>query len=120
MKKLLMTILLAGGISLAASADSTPSFPGGEAAVEQYLAENIKYPAPAAENGIEGVVTVEFTVKADGTIGQIKIVRMLDPDLEQEAIRVVKNMPAWTPAEEGGKPVDKTVTLPVKFSLPDE
>lgn len=120
MKKLLTTLALALGISLAASADSAPAFPGGDAALQTYLSENMKYPKAASDNGIEGVVNVEFAVLPDGTIGQIKIVRMLDPDLEQEAIRLVKSMPTWTPAEKGGKPVEQTVTLPVKFTLPDE
>ncbi len=107
-------------MTAACYADSAPSFPGGEEALATYLSENMKYPKPALDNGIEGVVTVEFTVKADGSIGQIKIVRMLDPDLEQEAIRLVKQMPAWTPADKGGQAIDQTVTLPVKFALPDE
>lgn len=120
MKKLLMTIALAAGMTAMASADSAPAYPGGETALQTYLSENMKYPKMAEDNGIEGVVTVEFAVRTDGTIGQIKIVRMLDPDLEQEAIRLVKSMPAWTPAEKGGNPVEQTVTLPVKFTLPDE
>lgn len=120
MKRGLMTLLLGIGLSMAAMADSAPAYPGGETALETYIRENMKYPKPAQDNGIEGVVTVEFTVKTDGSIGQIKIVRMLDPDLEQEAIRLVKQMPAWTPAEKGGQAVDQTVTLPVKFTLPDE
>lgn len=112
--------MAAAGIALAAAADSTPAFPGGQEALEQYIAANIKYPKTAADNGIEGVVGVAFTVKSDGSIGTIKISRMVDPDLEQEAIRLVKNMPTWTPAEKGGVAVDETVTLPIKFTLPSD
>ncbi len=115
-----MTMILSAGMVATALADTAPTFPGGEAAVETYIAENMKYPAAAKDNGIEGVVNVEFIVNADGSIGQIKIVRMLDPDLEQEAIRLVKNMPKWTPAEKGGAPVAQSVTLPIQFTLPDE
>lgn len=115
-----MTLIFAVVMTATAFADSAPSFPGGQEALEKYISENMKYPKPAQDNGIEGIVTVEFTVKADGSIGQIKIARMLDPDLEQEAIRLVKQMPAWTPADKGGRAVDQTVTLPVKFVLPDE
>lgn len=113
-------MLFAAGMALTAMADSAPAYPGGDAALKSYFSENMKYPAVAKDNGIEGVVTVEFVVNADGSIGQIKIARMLDPDLEQEAIRLVKTMPKWTPAEKGGAPVAQSVTLPVEFTLPDE
>lgn len=119
MKKIILTAVVALGMAFSAMADSAPAFPGGESALQTYLAENMKYPQPAIDNGIEGVVNVEFVVRADGTIGRIKIARMLDPDLEQEAIRLVKMMPAWTPAEVGSKAVEQTVTLPVKFTLPE-
>ena len=119
MKKILMSMAIGFGVTLCAFADSAPSFPGGEAAMEEYISANMKYPATARDNGIEGVVALETTVKTDGSIGQIKIVRMLDPDLEQEAIRLVKTMPAWTPAEAGGRPVEQKVIIPVKFVLPE-
>lgn len=117
MKKSLLTLMLAAGAFTGAYADSQAAFPGGDAAMKEYISTNLKYPAMAKENGIEGVVDVSFTVKANGTIGGIKIVRMVDPDLEQEAIRLVKGMPAWTPATKGDTAVDSTVTLPVSFSL---
>ncbi|MBD5371277.1 MAG: energy transducer TonB [Bacteroides sp.] len=117
MKKLLLTLTLALAMALGASAAETPTFPGGDTALREYISSNLKYPASAAENGIEGVVSVRFTVHADGSIGTIEIVRMIDPDLEQEAIRLVKGMPAWTPADRGGSPVEATVTLPITFSL---
>ena len=119
MKKIIMAMALGAGIALSASADSAPAFPGGDVAMAEYITANMKYPATARDNGIEGVVELEATVKADGSIGQIKIVRMLDPDLEQEAIRLVKSMPAWTPAEAAGKAVEQKVTIPVKFTLPE-
>ena len=71
----------------------------------------------AKDNGIEGVVSVVFTVKADGSIGNIKIKRMIDPDLESEAIRLVKQMPAWTPANDNGTPVESTAETEISFSL---
>lgn len=118
MKKLLiiLTGLLLGSTSLFA-ADSAPSFPGGEKALQEFIAANLKYPEMSKEMGIEGVVNVQFEVKADGSIGSIKIMRMIDPDLEQEAIRLVKTMPAWTPATSGGNPVDSTATLSIPFTL---
>ena len=100
-----------------AFAGPAPEYPGGKDAMNQYLTTNLKYPETAKANGIEGVVDVAFTVKADGSIGAIKIVRMVDPDLEQEAIRLVKNMPAWTPADKNGAPVDAQTQVQVNFIL---
>lgn len=120
MRKQLLTIALAvaGGLSVVAATPA--SYPGGEKALQEYLSTNIRYPAAAKENSIEGVVDVSFTVRTDGTVGTIKIVRMVDPDLEQEAIRLVKSMPAWIPAtDDAGHKVDSNVTVPVSFSLGD-
>lgn len=109
--------LLAASVIPAAAADK-PVFPGGDEAMKQFISENMKYPAMAKENGVEGIVNVAFTVKADGSIGSIKIVRMIDPDLEQEAIRIVKSMPKWTPADNAsGQPVDATATIAIPFIL---
>lgn len=118
MKRLILTftLLLCIGVAFA----SAPSFPGGQEAMEKYLTQNIKYPARAMDNGIEGKVPLEFVVKADGTITSIKIKRMIDPDLEAEAIRLVKAMPAWEPAVEGGTPVDAVASIVINFRLPDE
>lgn len=106
-------LLVAG----AAYAGTQPEYPGGKAALDNYLSSNMKYPARAAENGIEGIVDVAFIVKTDGSIGSIKIVRMVDPDLESEAIRLVKGMPAWIPAEQNGQPVDAQTQVEVNFVL---
>ncbi len=117
MKRFLLTIISALGLSAAAMAITPASFPGGEAAEKEYIAANLKYPQAAKDNGIEGVVSVVFTVKADGSIGNIKIKRMIDPDLESEAIRLVKQMPAWTPANDNGTPVESTAETDISFSL---
>lgn len=113
-------LFLTLGISITLFADSKASYPGGEDAMKEYLASNLQYPAAAKQNGIEGVVNVSFVVKADGSIGTIKIARLIDPDLEQEAIRLVKNMPAWTPAEKDGKAVDSTTEIAIPFQIPGE
>lgn len=120
MKRLfILSLSLIIGFALSAYANnSQPSYPGGEEALRNYLSENIQYPPMAAEMGIEGVVTVEFMVKADGSIGDAKIVRMVDPDLEEEALRVVMNMPRWNPASKDGVPADAWFSLPIKFILP--
>lgn len=106
---------------LTAFAILTPAaYPGGEEALNAYIGQNLVYPQMPKEMGIEGVVPVEFTVRADGSIGTIRITRMIDPDLEQEAIRLVKNMPAWTPASDNGTPVESTATVKISFSLEEE
>lgn len=117
MKKIL-TLIAGLALSAAAYAGATPEYPGGDAAMKQYLAENMKYPQTAIDNGIEGTVDVAFTVKTDGSIGTIKIVRMVDPDLEQEAVRLVKSMPAWIPADKNGSPVEAPVQIQINFELP--
>lgn len=117
MKRFIITA--AAAMAVAGALASDPQFPGGTDALNKYLTSNMQYPEAAAHNGIEGVVTVECAIKPDGSVGTIKIVRMIDPDLEQEAIRLVKNMPAWTPAEQNGSAVEAVVTIPVTFTLPD-
>jgi len=117
MKRFLMIMAASLGMSVGAWAASPASFPGGADAEKEYIATNMKYPQMAKDNGIEGVVSVIFTVRADGTIGNIKIKRMVDPDLEAEAIRLVKQMPKWTPASDNGSPVESTAEVDVSFTL---
>ena len=95
-----------------------PEFPhGGMAGVMQYLSRNIKYPAIAQENGTQGRVIVQFVVNKDGSITDVKVVRGADPYLDKEAIRVVTNMPKWTPGKTGGKAIRVKYTLPITFKL---
>lgn len=117
MKKIMLAVaglLMAGAVY----AGPKPEYPGGDSALQNYLATNMKYPQTAIDNGIEGVVDVVFMVKTDGSIGAIKIVRMVDPDLETEAIRLVKGMPAWIPADKNGQPVDAQAQVEINFVLP--
>ena len=117
MKKANISFLAFAGIGIAAMAADVPAYPGGKEAMDKFIATTMQYPAPAKENGVEGVVNVKFTVNPDGTIGAIKIVRMVDPDLEQEAIRIVKKMPAWIPADKDGQPIEATATVAIPFVL---
>ena len=113
-----MAILAGLALCGAAYAATPASFPGGKEAEQEYFTKNLKYPQMAKENEVEGVVTVVFTVKADGSIGNIKIKRMVDPDLEAEAIRLVKQMPTWEPAKnDSGAPVESVEEADVNFSL---
>lgn len=117
MKKIVFSLLAFVGISFGAMAADTPTFPGGKEALDKFISANLVYPQSSKSMGVEGVVTVQFTVNTDGTIGSIKIVRMVDPDLEQEAIRIVKKMPAWTPADKDGVPVESTAQVSIPFVL---
>ena len=118
MKKLLMILAVVLGLAVPANAAETKaSFPGGAKAESAFIAKTLVYPQQAKDNGIEGVVVIMFTVKTDGSIGNIKVKRMVDPDLEAEAIRVVKKMPAWTPATKDGVAVESTAEIPFAFSL---
>lgn len=119
MKRIITTLASLTIAILSLTAADTPQYPGGKEAMDQFIAQNLKYPDMPKQMGIEGDVNVQFTVKPDGTIGNIKIVRMIDPDLEQEAIRIIKTMPAWTPATKDGQPVESTATVTIPFTLPE-
>lgn len=94
-----------------------PSFPGGEKAMYKFIANTMMYPAVSQENGEQGRVIVTFTVKADGTIQNIRVVRSVSPALDKEAIRIVKAMPRWNPGTRNGIPVDADFTVPFSFRL---
>ncbi len=97
--------------------EQKPQFPGGEAALLQYLSSNIRYPAMAAEQGIQGRVTVQFVVTKNGTVGEVKVLRSRDPDLDKEAVRVVKTLPKFVPGKMNGHAVNVWYTVPVTFKL---
>ena len=97
--------------------EQMPSFPGGDAALMQYLSNNIKYPVVAQENGVQGRVVVSFVVEKDGSITDVKVVRSVDPSLDKEAQRVVKSMPKWIPGKQNGSAVRVKYNVPVSFKL---
>ena len=94
-----------------------PSFPDGEKALMEYLAKNIKYPSIARENGIEGRVIVGFVVSKTGNIEQVKVIRGIGGGCDEEAAKVIKSMPNWTPGKHNGKAVPVSYTVPVSFKL---
>jgi protein TonB len=94
-----------------------PDFPGGQAALMQYLAKNIKYPKEAIEANITGKVFVQFVIEKDGSITNAKIARSASTLLDAEALRIVNNMPQWIPGKQRGKAVRVAYTLPISFSL---
>ena len=95
-----------------------PEYPGGAAAFMRYLAQNVKYPTVAQENGTQGIVVVQFVVDADGSVTNAHVITSVDPYLDEEALRVIKSMPRWTPGKLNGKPVRVKYTTPIKFRLP--
>jgi periplasmic protein TonB len=97
--------------------EEMPEFPGGEAALRQFIATAIKYPVIAQENGIQGRVYVTFVVNTDGSIADARIARGVDPSLDKEALRVVNSLPKWKPGKQRGKPVRVSYTVPINFVL---
>ena len=106
------------GIVPYAAVEAKPTFNGGDAdSFVKYVQQNIKYPENALENGVEGKVTVNFVVDANGKIRNAKVVNGVDDELNAEALRVVESAPAWTPAKQNGKNVPVTCSIPVTFKI---
>jgi protein TonB len=97
--------------------EQMPQFPGGEAELLKWISSHIKYPTMAAENNIQGRVVVKFVVKKDGQVGDAVVVRSKDPDLDKEALRVVKSLPKFIPGKMNGQAVSVWYTLPINFKL---
>lgn len=97
--------------------EQMPSFPGGISGLRTYLNQNIRYPAEAQENCVQGRVVVSFVVGKDGHISDVTVLRSVDPSLDKEAVRVIRNMPRWTPGKHGGEPVKVRYNVPVSFRL---
>lgn len=97
--------------------EQMPQFPGGDAALFEYLSTHIKYPTIAEETGVQGRVIVTFVVERDGSITDVKVVKSVDPSLDKEASRVVAGMPKWIPGKQNGSAVRVKYTVPVTFRL---
>ena len=97
--------------------EDMPEFPGGEMALRAYIANAIKYPVIAQENGIQGKVYVTFVVGKDGSVSNATIARGVDPSIDKEALRVVNALPKWKPGKQRGKPVNVSYTVPINFVL---
>jgi protein TonB len=97
--------------------EEMPEYPGGNGELTSFLNRNIRYPIVALENGIQGRVTVSFTVNQDGSIVDVEVLRSIDPSLDKEAKRLVGSMPKWMPGRQAGKPVRVKFAVPVHFRL---
>ena len=100
-----------------ASVEVLPSFGDSKAAWGKYLERNLKYPLVAQENGISGRVMVSFVVEKNGNLTDIKVVRGIGGGCDEEAMRVLKNAPAWKPGIQNGRPVRVAYTMPIAFTL---
>jgi TonB family protein len=97
--------------------EQMPEFPGGQAKLQAFLAENITFPETAKESGIQGTVYVTFIVRKDGRISGAKILRGIGGGCDEEALRVVKKMPRWKPGTQSGKNIDVQFNIPIVFKL---
>lgn len=97
--------------------DEMPDFPGGQNELLKFLANSVKYPIIAQENGIQGRVIAAFIVEKDGSIRNVEVIKGIDPSLDQEAVRVLSEMPNWTPGKQRGQAVAVKYTVPVTFRL---
>lgn len=97
--------------------EQMPQFPGGDAALMKFLSSNINYPQVAMENGVQGRVIVQFVVTKNGSVGEVKVIRSVDRDLDKEAIRLCKSLPKFIPGKMNGQAVNVWYTLPITFKL---
>lgn len=97
--------------------EQMPEFPGGQNELFAYIGKELKYPKEAIEAGVEGVVYITFVVEADGTITGVKVLRGIGGGCDEEAVRVVSDMPNWTPGRQRGKAVRVQYNLPIRYTL---
>ena len=98
--------------------EEKPSFPGGDAnQFSKWVNSRLEYPEIAKENGVQGRVTLQFTVEKDGTVTKVRVLRGVDPSLDKEAVRVVSMSPKWKPGKQRDRAVPVTYTFPVIFQL---
>lgn len=98
-------------------AEVMPEYPGGMEALMTYMGSSITYPESAQAEGLEGKVFVQFVVGADGKVGQVEVVKGVRDDLDSEAVRVISEMPDWTPGKQDGKNVSVQMVLPIAYKL---
>jgi TonB family protein len=97
--------------------EEMPQFPGGMQALMEFLSKNIRYPKEAFEANKQGRVIANFVIEKDGSISEAKVVKSVDPSLDEEAVRVINAMPHWMPGRQSGKAVRVKYTVPINFRL---
>ncbi len=99
------------------SVETYPEFPGGLDAFVKFLSRNVNYPVRARDKGVQGRVVISFVVEKDGTLTDIKMISGIGSGCDEEALRVMKMSPPWTPGTQGGKPVRTSYSVPISFTL---
>lgn len=97
--------------------EQMPQFPGGDGELLSFIAKNLRYPTISQENGVQGKVYLRFVVSKNGTVGDVNVIRSLDPYCDKEAIRVIKMLPKWIPGRQNGMNVPVYYTIPITFKL---
>ena len=100
--------------------EQQPQFPGGLVELSRFIQANMKYPAEAQRNGIQGKVVLQFIVTTTGEVRDVEVLRSVDPELDAEAVRICQMLPRFTPGTLGGKPVNVKYALPINFTLNQE
>jgi periplasmic protein TonB len=103
--------------SILTIAEQMPTYPGGEDAMYEFLGSKIMYPKYAKENNITGTLIITFVVESDGSITDVRALKDIGGGCGEEAIRVVKSMPKWTPGKQNGELVRVQYNLPIRFTL---
>lgn len=99
--------------------EDMPSYPGGMEEMTKYLQKNLKYPEVYQKNGITGTVIVNFVIETDGSVSNVKVLRGIGTEMDEEAKRVVEAMPKWTPGKQRGEAVRVSYNLPIRYQLND-
>jgi protein TonB len=97
--------------------EEMPEFPGGEIALQKYIASAVKYPVIAQEMNIQGKVFISFVIDELGNTTDVNIARGVDASLDNEALRVIRSLPKWKPGKQGGKAVKVRYFVPINFEL---
>ena len=97
--------------------EQMPEYPGGMQALFEFISQNIKYPADAQKQKVEGRVLAKFVIETDGSISDLEVVKHAFPSLDAEAVRVIQAMPKWIPGRQKGQAVRVKFVMPINFSL---
>lgn len=97
--------------------EQMPVFPGGEAALQKFIHDHLKYPTVSLEEGVQGTVMLRFVVNENGSVGEVQILKSLDTYCDREAKRVVQSLPRFTPGRQQGKPVKVWFQFPIRFEI---
>ncbi len=110
-------VSITGNDSIYVKPDEMPVFPGGENALTDFLRKNLTYPDSARQNLVQGTITLKFCITDSGSVEQVEIVQGVDPSIDREALRVVRQLPSWHPGKKDGKAVKVWYFLPINFRL---